>query len=143
MTMPAAWKLVCRFLFSSLRAISKSSWYRGFSSSSRSLGSSSKAFQGHLGIFGHQLGDHVGFVYRYVQGPGHVLEHRLGLERAEGDDLPHPILAVFLGYVIDDLAPAFEAEVHVKVGHGHALGVQEAFEQQAIAQGSMSVMRRE
>ena len=45
------------------------------------------------------------------------------------------IAAVFLLDVADDLVPALLAEVDVEVRHGHALGVEEALEQQAPAQG--------
>ena len=38
--------------------------------------------------------------------------------------------AVALPHVLDHLAPALEAEVHVDVGHRHPLGVEEALEQQ-------------
>ena len=44
------------------------------------------------------------------------------------------IRAVLAGHIVDDLLPALVAEVHVDVGHGHALGVQEALEQQLILQ---------
>jgi len=90
--------------------------------------------QGHLGIVRDQLGYVVGLVEGDVQGPGHVLDDRLGLERAEGDDLAHPSRAVLGGDVIDDLLAALVAKVHVEVRHGNAFRVEEALEQEAVAQ---------
>ena len=91
--------------------------------------------QGHLGIFGDELGDHVRLVQADVQRPRHILYRGLGLEGAEGDDLPHPVLAVFFSDVPDNLRPAFVGKVHVKVGHGNPLGVEEALKEQVVLEG--------
>ena len=53
---------------------------------------------------------------------------------AEGDDLRDVLAPVLLGDVIDDLAAAVHAEVDVDVGHGDALGIQEALEEQLVLQ---------
>jgi hypothetical protein len=80
----------------------------------------------------HGLGDAVADRERVAEHPGRVLDRGLRLDRAVGDDLRDPRLAVFLGGVADHLAaPAF-VEVHVDVGHRDAVGVQEALEQQAV-----------
>ena len=49
---------------------------------------------------------------------GHARGHR-----AEGDDLRNVVRAVFARNVVDDLAAAAHAEVHIDIGHAHALGV--------------------
>ena len=67
---------------------------------------------------------------RDAEQPGHVLDRGARLERAEGDDLADAGLAVALPDVVDHLAPALEAEVHVDVGHRHPLGIEEPLEQQ-------------
>ena len=77
-----------------------------------------------------QLGDPVGLARRNPEHAGHVLDRRPRLHRPEGDDLAHARPAVALADVLDHLAPALEAEVDVDVGHRHALGIEEALEQQ-------------
>jgi hypothetical protein len=88
--------------------------------------------EGHLRVLGHQLRDVVRVLVGYVEGPRHVLEHGLGLERPEGDDLPRAVRSVLGRHVVDDLAPALEAEVDVEVRHRDALGVEEALEEQVV-----------
>jgi hypothetical protein len=88
--------------------------------------------QGDVGADWHHLGDPVGLLEGEPHHPAHVLYGQLGLELPEGDDLPHPVVAVLLTHVVDDLAAAVLAEVDVEIGHADALGVQEALEQQAV-----------
>ena len=40
--------------------------------------------------------------------------------------------AVFSRYIVDDLAPAFNAEVNVDIRHGDALRVQKALKKEAV-----------
>jgi len=54
---------------------------------------------------------------------------------AEGDDLGHVVGAVLLGHVADHALATADREVDVDVGHRHPLGVEEALEQQVVAQG--------
>jgi hypothetical protein len=91
--------------------------------------------EGHLGVFRDELGDQVRLLVGDVQRSGYVLDDGLGLQGPEGDDAADPVLPVFLRDVVDDLPPPFEAEVHVEVRHGHALGIQEALEQQHVLDG--------
>ena len=79
---------------------------------------------------GDELGELVGLARRDAQHPRHVLDGGARLHRPEGDDLAHALAAVALAHVLDHLAPALEAEVHVDVGHRHALGIEEALEEQ-------------
>ena len=88
--------------------------------------------QGDVEHLGHQLGDAVALGERQAEHAAHVAEHALGLQRAEGDDLPDVVLAVLAGDVLDDLVAAVLAEVDVEVGHRHALGVEEALEEQVV-----------
>ena len=79
-------------------------------------------------MVGDELGEPVDMAVTHLQHAPRVLEHGARLEAPEGDDLRHPVAAVFLLDVGDDLvAPRF-AEVDVEVGHRHAFGVQEALE---------------
>ena len=86
------------------------------------------------GGVGDQLGDAVGLGERQLEHAAHVADGRLRLHRPEGDDLRDRLVAVLLLHVLDDLAPAVVAEVDVDVGHRDPLGVEEALEDQAVAQ---------
>ena len=69
---------------------------------------------------------------RQPEHPGGVLDGLLGLDGLERHDLGDVVLTVLVGGVADHLhAPAL-VEVHVDVGHGDALGVEEPLEQQAV-----------
>ncbi len=83
---------------------------------------------------GHRLGDPVGDAERQAEDAGAVLDGRLGLDRAVGDDLRHPVRAVLVGGVLDHLAAPTLVEVDVDVGHRDPLRVQEALEDQAVLQ---------
>ena len=70
-----------------------------------------------------------------------VAEHARGVARrgarehaAEGDDLRHAVGAVLVGHVADHAVAAADGEVDVDVRHRHALGVEEALEQQVVAE---------
>ena len=70
-----------------------------------------------------------------------VPQHARGVARggagehlAEGDDLGDAVGAVLVGHVADHALAAAHGEVDVDVRHRHALGVQEALEQQVVAE---------
>ena len=65
---------------------------------------------------------------------GRVARRRAREHLAEGDDLGHALRAVLRGHVADHALPPAHGEVDVDVRHGHALGVEEALEEQAVAQ---------
>ena len=81
-----------------------------------------------------RLGDPVAQRVRVAEHPAGVLDRGLGLDRAVGDDLRHPVRAPLLGHVPDHVGPPTLVEVDVDVGHGHALGVEEPLEDQAVHQ---------
>src|SRR5262249_15753984 len=64
-----------------------------------------------------------------------VAQHAPRLQRAEGDDLRHPLAAVALLHVFDHLVAPILAEVDIEVGHRDALGIEEALEQERKAHG--------
>ena len=74
------------------------------------------------------LGDAVDVGVRHVERAADVAHHGLRLHRPEGDDLRDVLAAVLARDVVDHLAAAPLAEVHVDVGHRDALGVEEALE---------------
>ncbi len=82
----------------------------------------------------HGLGDAVGHRVAGlpVEHPCRVLDRGLRLDRGVGDDLGDLLLAVLLGDVADHLAAPALVEVHVDVGHGDALGVEEPLEDQLV-----------
>ena len=82
----------------------------------------------------NQLGDAVAEGIGQVEHPADVAHDRLGRHGAEGHDLRHRFGAVLLLDVVDDAIAAVLAEVDVEVRHRHPLGIQEALEQQRVAQ---------
>ena len=81
----------------------------------------------------HGLGDAVAHHVGVAEHPGRVAHRGPGLDGREGDDLGHVVRAVALGGVADHLAPVALVEVHVDVGHLLAARVQEALEEQVVA----------
>ena len=84
-------------------------------------------------VVGDQLGEPVDLAVGHLQHPAGVLEDGAGLQLSEGDDLGDLVGAVALLDVADHLAAPRFAEVDVEVRHRHALGIEEALEQQAEA----------
>jgi hypothetical protein len=82
---------------------------------------------------GHGLGHPVAHAVGVAQHPGGVAHRGPGLDGGERHDLGHVVAAVALGRVADHLVPVARVEVHVDVGHGDARRVQEALEQQVVA----------
>ena len=84
------------------------------------------------------MGDHlaqpVDLAVGHLQHPAHIADDGARLELAEGDDLGDAVAPVFALDVTDDLVAALLAEIDVEVRHRHAVGVQEALEQQPEAQ---------
>ena len=85
-------------------------------------------------VVGHQLADPVDLPVGHAQHAAHIAQHRAGLQLAEGDDRGDAVVAVLVAHVADHAVALVLAEVDVEVGHRHAFGIQEAFEQQAPAQ---------
>ena len=81
----------------------------------------------------HELGELVDLAERHFEHAADVAHHAAGEERAEGDDLRHPVGAVAVAHIGDHLVAPVLAEVDVEVRHRHALGIEEALEQQAEA----------
>ena len=76
------------------------------------------------------LRDSIDVGVRHLQHAPDVPDDCLRLHRPEGDDLRDILASVLPGDVVDHLAAAPLAEVHVDVGHRDAFGVQEALEEQ-------------
>ncbi len=80
----------------------------------------------------HRLGDLLAHRERVAKDPRCVLDGLLGLDRAVGDDLRDPVVAVLVGDVGHHLPAPALVEVDVDVGHRNALRVEEPFEEQAV-----------
>ena len=78
------------------------------------------------------LRDTVGVAIAPAHHPRHIAHDRFCTERAEGRDLRHRTLTVFVADVFDHLAAPVLAKVHVDVGRRHALRIQKPLEQQLV-----------
>ena len=87
------------------------------------------------GIVRDLVRDPVGLASRHAEHASGVVQRRARLQRVERHDLRDMFGAVALANVFDDLVPADFAEVDVEVRHRDALGVQEALEEQPVANG--------
>ena len=90
---------------------------------------------GHLEQGGNHLGDPVRFGVGDIQGTAHIADNGPGRQSTEGNHLTDMIGSVFLGYIIDDLAPAFIAKINIKVRHTDPFLVEKTLEEQVIFQG--------
>jgi hypothetical protein len=85
-------------------------------------------------VLRHQLGELVDLAERHFEHPADIAQDSAGQERAEGDDLRHPVCAVALTDIGDHFVAALLAEVDVEIRHRHPLGIEEPFEQEAEPQ---------
>ena len=84
-------------------------------------------------VLRHQLAELVDLPVGHLQHAADVAQHAARLQRAEGDDLRDPVVAVLVLHVADHLVAAVLAEVDIEVRHRHALGIEEALEEQPEA----------
>ena len=89
-------------------------------------------FQRHFQIVGNQLGDGIHCGQFHIQHAPDIANHRLGLHRAEGDDLGDFILAVFVSNVANRLLAPIHAEINIEIGHGNAFGIKKALKQKPV-----------
>ena len=87
-----------------------------------------------LGAAGNHLGDAVAHGPRVAHHARDVAHHGPRGHRAVGDDLADALAAVAVLHVVDHAVAAVHAEVDVEVRQRHALGIQEALEQQFVGQ---------
>ena len=81
-----------------------------------------------------QSGDLLSQTQWKPQHPRRVLDCGARRQAIEGDDLRHPVLAVFGSHVLQHALPPLAAEVDIDIRHGYPLGIQEAFEDQPVMQ---------
>ena len=80
----------------------------------------------------NELGNTVTEVVAHVHSTPHVANHRACGHGAESCNLADRIAPVALLDVINHTVAIGLAEIHVKVWHGHTLGIQEALKQQVV-----------
>ena len=98
-------------------------------------GNLQRPLQGHFQFHGHKLCYHVHLLVWNTHHAAHIPDGIAGGHGTKGNDLRHMVRTVFAVDVVDDLLSALVTEVHVKIRHTDALGVQKALEDQIIADG--------
>ena len=82
----------------------------------------------------YQLGNPVDQRIREFHDPPDIANGRPCLQRPEGDNLCHPVKAVFFLHIADHLVTAFLTEIDIKIRHGYAFRVQKPFKKQSPSQ---------
>ena len=83
----------------------------------------------------NELCNHVCLRERKVKRPADVPDRASGRHGAEGHDLRDMVVSVFLPHIVDNFASSRVSEVHIDIGHRHALRVQKALEEEAVFHG--------
>ena len=133
-----AWTPVWRVQLKNFGASSSSSATR----SSSSAASTTSSCVGPVGIelllahaLAGALGEEVREVARDAEVAGDVADAGAGLHRRERHDLRHGLAAEPVDDVLQHVLAAVLGEVEVDVGRRHALGVDEALEEQVVLDG--------
>ena len=134
MTTPAAWVEALRATPSSWRAKSMIRLTPGSASTcSRSAGATcERLVEPDAELVRDRLRDAVHLAVGVAEDAADVADRGPGQHRAEGDDLGDVVLAVLAPDVGDDLVAPAVLEVHVDVGHRHAVRVEEALERELV-----------
>ena len=94
-----------------------------------------RLFERHMKRRRNELCNHVCLRERKVERPANVADCASGRHGAEGHDLRDMVVSVFLPHIVDNFASSRVSEVHIDIGHRHALRVQKALEEEAILHG--------
>ena len=82
----------------------------------------------------NHLGDRVRLSIGQIKNTRDVANDAAGCHGAERDDLHNTVTAVLAHDVVDDLLASLEAEIHINIGHGDSLGIQESLKEQIVAE---------
>ena len=93
-----------------------------------------RVIEGDAELERNELGDLVDEAIGHAQHAADVAHDGLCGHGAVRDDLRDALAAVPPGNVVDHAVAALHAEVDVEVGHGDALGIQEALEEEIVAE---------
>ena len=94
-----------------------------------------RLFERHMERGRNELCNHIRLRERKVERPADVPDRASGRHGAEGHDLRDMVVSVFLPHIVDNFASSRVSEVHIDIGHRHALRVQKALEEEAILHG--------
>ena len=100
----------------------------------RELGRLERVFELDVQNVWDELGDAVHLGKRHVERAPGVAQHGFGAHGSESDDLADVLPPVFFGDVVDYFPAPPHAEININVGEADALGVEEAFEEQAACE---------
>ena len=84
---------------------------------------------------GNKLSYRIHLVIGYFHHPAYITDGAPGGHGAEGDDLCHMVITILAADIVHHFLAAGVSEVHVNIGHGHTLGVQETLEIEVIFHG--------
>ena len=71
----------------------------------------------------HKFRHHIYLGVGHVESTAHIADGTTSRHSTKGNDLGHAVIAVLLADIIHHLAATCVAEVHINIGHGHALRV--------------------
>ena len=94
-----------------------------------------RLFERHMERGRNELCNHIRLRERKVERPADVPNRASGRHGAEGHDLRDMVVSVFLPHIVDNFASSRVSEVHIDIGHRHALRVQKALEEEAVFHG--------
>ena len=90
---------------------------------------------GFAGDIGDKFGNLVHFGDGNIHHARHIAQRTARGHRAEGDDLRHFVITIFLGGVNQHFGAAVIAEIQVNIGHGNAPGIEKALKKQVMRDG--------
>ena len=67
-----------------------------------------------------------------IHNSSHITDNTFRRHRTKRNDLYDPIGSIFADYIIDYFLTSLETEIHVNIGHGYSLRIQETFKQKLI-----------
>ena len=88
---------------------------------------------GHFQFKGDQLRYLIRQRIRQRHHPRHIANGSARRHGAEGNDLRHPIRAVFADHIVNDLLPSLGTKVNIKVRHADPLRIKEPLKEQVVA----------
>ena len=69
---------------------------------------------------------------RNLHSPAHISDNTSCLQCTECDYLTHPLAAVFIYHIFNDLASSLIGKVHIYIGHGYSLGIQKPLKDKIV-----------
>ncbi len=91
-----------------------------------------RPFQRDIQFLRNHLGDRVHERIGKIHHPPHISKNVSRCQGPKSDDLHHPVAPVFAHHIVNDLLPAFIAEVNINIRHGHSLRIEKPLKQKLI-----------